>query len=330
MNSVKHLAVGLLVILCVGCKHSDDISAANKQFGSEHGTAVLEENTNISNSLAIEATSFTGNPLYRRSVDAEKIEKFEKLIKELSQKDTLSEDEYIALGGYYVAIYRFQDAIAVYSRGLQLLPHSFKLRSLRAHRYISVRELDKAIVDLNEARVLIEKSPSRNAIEYSVDGTPHGSYELWIWYHTGLYHYLKTNYAEAAKAYEKCIEVSPEDKYLVSTVDWLYNSYQKLGDTEAVDRVLKILSPDMNLDKGHPYFKRIMLYKGEVKIEDIFDQDKPVEKWTARDMTIAYGVANWSVYQGNSKDAEKIYKNILTTPFWNTWAYIAAEKEYAH
>lgn len=330
MNTLKHLyQVVLLTCLCIGCSDLPERPEFSQKVGTEQAPEVSAIDVMSSEALMIEATSFSGEPLYRRAVDAVKKGRYELLIGQLNQKDSLTEDEYVTLGGYYASINQFRDAIDVYSRGLLQIPDSFKLRRFRAHRYISIRELDKAIVDLNEALALLEKSSSENEIEYSVNGESHGKYELWIWYHIGLYHYLKADYVKASQAYEKSIESVSQDKYLVSITDWLYNSYQKSGDSQAANRALARISADTKTDKDHPYYKRVMLYKGLVSAEDIFDFDKPANQWTVREMTIAYGVANWYHYQGNSKAAEKLHKNILQRQFWSSWAYVATEKEYA-
>ena len=331
MKLIKHSVIVLLLAWASsGCDNAKNVSnlvePADNKLNAESQQPKIEQNHN----RVLEAISFSAEPLYRREVDEEKTEKYQKLIKSVTQQESLSEDDYIALGGYYASLYQFQNAIKAYSLGIEAFPDSYKLRRFRGQRLISVRELDKAIEDLNQALVLLSKESPETDIEYSASGKPHGSYELWIWYHIGLYHYNNGEYSKAAKAYEKCIEVSPEEKYLASPIDWLYNTYQKSGDAVSAERVLGLISPDSNVDKNHPYFKRLMLYKGIVKVDEIMDLNKPVEQWTARDMTIAYGVANWYRYQGDPAKAERLHKNILKTPFWNSWAYVVTDKEYAH
>jgi tetratricopeptide (TPR) repeat protein len=232
------------------------------------------------------------------------------------------------MGRHYIAGNRFQDAIDLYTRGLDAYPESFKLRRHRGHRYINVRELDNAIVDLNEAVELMGDTSS-DVMEFDGNGKPYGTYEHWIWYHVGLYHYLNENFDEAARAYEKCAATAMDNKGLVGASDWLYNAYQKGGNSSEAARVIDAIPADIDADRNHPYFHRVMVYKGIEDPADLLDIDKPGDQWTGRDITLGYGIANWYKFNGDVESAEKIYKAILQTPFWNSWAYVVTDKEQA-
>lgn len=275
-----------------------------------------------------EAVSFSGTPLYRPPVDPEQIASYDEAIDAIEKKSARSEDDYIELGFLYIAGNRFRDAIDAYTRGLEDHPDSFKLRRHRGHRYINVRELEKAIVDLNEAVELMGDTSS-DVMEYRLDGSPNATYEHWVWYHVGLYHYLNENYGEAAEAYQKCIDTAINNTNLVGASDWLYNTFQKAGDPESAARVVAAISPDIETDRNHVYFQRVMLYKGMAQPGDILDIDKPEADWNGRDITIGYGVANWYKYNGDEETADKIYRAILQSPYWSAWAYVVTDRENA-
>ncbi|MEM1134851.1 MAG: hypothetical protein AAGI07_03355 [Bacteroidota bacterium] len=275
--------------------------------------------------LPQEAISFSGKPLYRKAIDEATLKKTDSIIQSLQQKPELLEEDYIALGSHYIATNRFRDAIAVYTKGLASYPTSFKLLRHRGHRFINVRELENAIVDLSKANDLIGDE-NEKILEYDAKGKPTGSYQYWIWYHIGLYHLLNEEYKKAAEAYNTCLSLAMNGKNNVGVSAWLYTVYQKMGESELAKRAIETITKDYDTDREHPYFKRVMLYKGNLKPQDILNVNKPVEQWTARDITIAYGVADWYSHQQDTNVAEGIYEKILQTPHWNAWAYVVTDK----
>lgn len=275
----------------------------------------------------VEGYSFAGDPLYRNPVPADRMAEVTALAAPLEAKANLTEEEYIELGRYYIAGNRFLDAIDLYTRGLEAHPESFKLRRHRGHRYINVRELDKAIVDLEEAVALIGDEHT-GVLEYNADGEPSASYEHWTYYHIGLYHYLNGNWADAAAAYQKCVETATANPVLVGATDWLYNASQKGGMTDKAEAAIAAIPADLDTNREHPYFKRVMVYKGEWDAFDYVDLDKPGAEWTAGEITVGYGIANWFRFNGDDETAETIHRKILETPYWNAWAYVVTDKEY--
>lgn len=326
-STIISSAGAAMLLVLAGC---DQESASNQQNQSmaEPQPVSMEAAASVADTRPQEAVSFGGQPLYRNNVAAEKLGELDQLIAAIEMKADLSEDDYIEMGRHYIAGSRFQDAIALYTRGLEAYPDSFKLRRHRGHRYINVRELDKAIVDLNEAVELMGDTSS-DVMEYDGNGKPYGTYEHWVWYHVGLYHYLNENFDEAARAYEKCAATAMDNKGLVGASDWLYNAYQKGGNSTEAARVIDAIPEDIDTDRNHPYFHRVMVYKGIEDPAHLLDIDKPADQWTGRDITLGYGIANWYKLNGDEESAEKIYKAILQTPFWNSWAYVVTDKEQA-
>jgi len=84
---------------------------------------------------------------------------------------------------------------------------------------------------------------------------------------------------------------------------------------------------DIDTNREHPYFKRVMLYKGEYSPSDILTVEKPAGNWTGGDITVGYGVANWYRFQGDAALADEIQEKILETPYWNAWAWVVTDRE---
>ncbi len=110
--------------------------------------------------------------------------------------------------------------------------------------------------------------------------------------------------------------------------DWLYNSYQRIGEKEKAVKVIAAITPNMATDTTNAYFKRIMLYKGVIRPEQLVSTNLTPDKVHIQEVTKLYGLANWYAYNGNKEKANSIYKIILTSSDgWPGWAYAGAEKD---
>ena len=321
MNAKGLAALTVLVCGGVACggDRSDQTSAGDIRTASE---AVAPDEAKTP-----EGRSFAGEPLFSNPVPAERLAELETLAAPFEAKNALSEQDFIELGRLYVAGNRFRDAINLYTKGLKEHPDSFRLRRHRGHRYINLRELDNAIRDLDEALELIGDE-HKDALEYNGAGEPTATYEHWTYYHMGLYHYLNADWNAAAAAYQKCVETATTNQAKVGASDWLYNALQKGGLPERAEAVIAVIPEDLDTNREHPYFKRVMVYKGEWDASELIDVEKPADQWTATDITVGYGIANWLKFNGDEEAGEAIHRKILETPFWNSWAYVVTDKEY--
>ncbi|HEX5736058.1 MAG TPA: tetratricopeptide repeat protein [Blastocatellia bacterium] len=210
----------------------------------------------------------------------------------------------IKLGQAQASVWRYRDAIRTYSRGIEIAPQNALLYRHRGHRYISTRQLDKAIVDLERGAKLDDKN-----------------YD--IWYHLGLAYYLKGDFARAASAYEKCREVAVKDDSLIAVSDWLYMTYRRHKKEAEAARVLERIKPDMQPGENKSYFDRLLFYKGLKKESDIIN-DKMTDLEVA---TVGYGIANWHLYNGNPEKAKEYFQRIVSGKYWPAFGFIAAETE---
>lgn len=276
-----------------------------------------------------EAISFSGKPLLAPPVDPMDMQKADSIISAAQSKGELIEDDYIAIGQQLINTNRYNDAIANYSAGLEKYPNSFKLLRHRGHRYISIRKLDEAIKDLKMAEELIRDQP--DVPEYDATGHETGTYQHWIWYHIGLYYFLNQAYLQAAPAYENCLAASRNDKNIVGSSDWLYNTYMRLGEMDKAQKLLEPITADFDTDQEHPYFRRVMLYKGIITPEELVDVNQDPAKTSVSDVTKMYGLANWYRYQGDTEKAMGLYRKIIQSESgWPGFAFAAAEKEIAN
>jgi len=288
-----------------------------------------QQQENTSDITGAEAISFSGKPLFAPKADSATLHKTDSTINAIKSKGDLSEEDYIHIGQQLVASNRFKAAVDTYSDGLSQYPDSYKLLRHRGHRYISIRQLDPALVDLQRAEELIRNQP--DVPEYDAAGNVTGTYQHWIWYHIGLYYFFNQAYIQAAPAFEKCLEASRNNKNIVGASDWLYNIYMRLDEKEKAQQLLDAITPDMDTDREHPYFRRVMLYKGVITPEELVDVNQDPAKTSVGDVTKMYGLANWYAYQGEKEKAMDLYKKIVQSKSgWPGFAYAAAEKELAN
>ncbi len=220
----------------------------------------------------------------------------------------------------------FRESIRIYSEGIRKFPEDARIYRHRGHRYISIREFDRAIQDFEKAVSLI--ADTKDQIE--PDGRPNeqnipiSSLHTNIWYHLGLAYYLKHDLDNALRVYRKRIEVSQNDDNLVSTIHWLYMILRLLGREEEAIQALEPIHEDMNIIENMAYQKLCLYYKGELSEEDIFEKDSS----ESANAAVEYGVANNYFYNGDKARAQDIYERILKSKGWASFGYIAAEADY--
>ncbi|MEQ9468544.1 MAG: tetratricopeptide repeat protein [Ekhidna sp.] len=222
---------------------------------------------------------------------------------------------------------RYLEAIQVYTAGLEKFPTSHRLRRHRGHRYITTRQLAKAVDDFEMAAFYAVNA--ENAIE--PDGLPNklnkplGNDKFNIWYHYGLAHYLNGRYDKAISAYRKCMEFSNNDDLLTATSYWLYMTYKKIGNADLADQLLADVNSKMTIIENDAYLDLLLLFNGQMKVDKLYKKAFP-EGGTI-DPTLGYGVGNWYQQQGNTEKANEIFLKILESPSWGSFGYIAAEAE---
>ncbi|WP_420385038.1 hypothetical protein [Roseivirga sp.] len=238
-----------------------------------------------------------------------------------------SEMNTIWLGRRYAYLSDYRKAIEVFSDGLKQYPDSHKLYRHRGHRYISLREFNKAIADFKKAHELMPKG----VMDTEPDGAPNrlniplSNTQFNILYHYALAHYLKAEFDKAEPIYRECMEYSKNPDLIVATADWLYMTLKRQGKSEEANEVLGLINADMEIIENDSYLKRLLMYKGELPVEELFKTDN--EDVALSLATQGYGVANWYLYNGDTARAKQILADVLDGTSWAAFGYIAAEAD---
>ncbi|MDH5607847.1 MAG: tetratricopeptide repeat protein [Cyclobacteriaceae bacterium] len=241
-------------------------------------------------------------------------------------RDPDNEDNIIWYGRRLAYLGRYQEAIAVYTEGLKKNPQSYKIYRHRGHRYITIRQFDNAIDDLQNAAFYASNAPN----EIEPDGIPNSynkpvSNIKWnIWYHMGLAYYLKGNYDKAISSYKKCMEYTNNNDLDVATTNWLYATYRKIGNTDAADALASIIPSRMRLIENRGYHDLIMMYRGFVSPDILIRRNTENNELNA---TIGYGIGNWYQLNGQKDNARAVFEKVTSSTQWDSFGYLAAEKE---
>lgn len=240
-----------------------------------------------------------------------------------------SEDNYVWLGRREGYLYHYNEAIKILSEGLEKYPNSYKLFRHRGHRYISIREFNKAIADLQMAASLMPRQP----LEIEPDGQPNkinkplSNVQFNVWYHLGLAHYLKGDFESAEKAYLQCLDVSDNDDLITATADWLYMTYRRMNKPEEAAKVLELIREDMNIIENDSYYLRLQMYKGMLPPDDLLKVSGENPDVDLALATQGYGVGNWYLCEGDTIRAVEIFKQVTAGKHFAAFGFIAAEAD---
>ncbi len=277
-----------------------------------------------------EATSLLGKPLVSAPPTGEQRTRLEADLARAQadyDRDPASADAAIWLGRRLAYLGRFRDAIEIYTKGIARHPDEPRLYRHRGHRYITLRKFDLAVADLQRAAELVAGRPDEIEPDGAPNaaGIPRSTLQSNIWYHLGLAHYLRGDFAKALAAYREGMKVSRvNDDMLVATSDWLYMTLRRLGRDAEARAVLEPIRERMDILENGAYHARLLMYKGLRTPESVLNLN------TADDVQIAtqgYGVGNWYLVNGDRAKAKEIFERVVSGRAWPAFGYIAAEAD---
>lgn len=184
--------------------------------------------------------------------------------------DPNTADNIIWLGRRIAYAGDYRRAIEVFSEGTRKFPQDPRFYRHRGHRYISIREFDRAIADFETAAELMQGLP----LQVEPDGLPNAqnipltTTQGNVWYHLGLAYYLKQDWPNALAAFRNGYNLGGNDDNLVSTGHWIYSILRRMGNDAEAAIALNEISADMNIIENMSYHDLCMLYKGEMDIEE--------------------------------------------------------------
>lgn len=265
---------------------------------------------------APEITTRLGRPVYARPDGDGAIAKADAAL----AAEPRNVDRLLAAARARDAALQFHAAIDVYTKALAIAPDDVRVLRFRGHRYISIREFDRAAADLQRAA---ELAPS------SFDVT----------YHLGLAHYLRGDFAAAVRAYRSCLDYAGPTQTLpegwrsctttkatandrVAVSDWLYRALRRAGRHDEARALATGVADGLDVGENEAYYTALRFYRGAV------DEAGAMTPTTTREnrlVTVGYGVATFHLANGDTARACPLLQRIAAEPNWNAFGVIAAE-----
>ena len=255
-----------------------------------------------------EVISLLGKKLFATPAEGEELRKLQDDLKEAMLKVEADPDDpenLILYGRRLAYLWRYHEAIEIYTKGIELHPDYAMLFRHRGHRFISIRKFEKAVFDLTRASQLNDK-------------------DFDIWYHLGLAHYLRGEFDEARRAYGKCLGVAEDDDSKIAISNWLYITLRRLGEKDEAEKILEGINEEMEVVENQSYYDLLLFYKGLKPESEIADKAKASDLDLA---TVGYGIGCWHLYNGDEVEAKSYFEKIVETRYWPAFGYIAAEAE---
>ena len=272
-----------------------------------------------------EAISFLGKPLFAPAPSARALEQYEaaKTRWEATPEDA---DAAIWFGRRTAYLGRYRDALRIYSDAIEGHPEDARLYRHRGHRYITTRQLDKAIADLEHAAWLVEGSED----EVEPDGMPNergipvSTLQSNIWYHLGLAYYLSGDFERAERAYSQRAASDANNDMMVSTAHWRYMTLRRLGRDDEAAAVLGPITTETEVIENQAYRSLCLFYKGKLEENELLSEGE-----SPSDAAVAYGLANWHMAEGDTETALSMLEAIASGNNWAAFGFIAAEADLA-
>jgi Flp pilus assembly protein TadD len=213
--------------------------------------------------------------------------------------------KFIALGVAQSGARQFREAIATFTRGLAIAPNDPMLYRWRGHRYLSVREFDKAGADLRKG--------------YNLDRKNYG-----ILFHSGVLSFLGGDFNTAVRMFTEAQPLAPDGGELTGSTDWLWMSLARAGRIAEANAMLARRPDTLAAPPGYAYASRLKLYRGELTPATLFT---PADTADVQVATLNFGLGNWYLVRGDTVNARKAFQRVIASGGWPGFGFMAAEAE---
>jgi Flp pilus assembly protein TadD len=242
-----------------------------------------------------------GGVEYRSLADTEAVTKAQAAL----AADPRNVARLIELGVAQSGARQFREAIATFTRGLEIEPANALLLRWRGHRYLSVREFDRARADL-----------TRGA---GIDASIYG-----IWYHLGIVQFVRGEFSEAAATFARAQPIAPDPGELAGSTDWLWMSLSRAGRAAEAKAMLD-RRPESRLGPiVNAYTRRLQLYRGEIGPGAVITAADTEDVQIA---TLAFGLGHWYLVRGDRVKAREWFERAVQSGGWPGFGFILSEVE---
>lgn len=257
-----------------------------------------------------EAVSLLGEELYATPAEPEEVKRMWESAKRAREELRQNPDDIDVLlqfGQKIFDLWRFNEALKVYSDAVKIAPDNYLPYQRRGRCYLSLRKFGAAIKEFDAAKELMPSYFDN-------------------WYYLGLAFYFYGDLKAAETAFRRGIQHGEVDDYTVAGSFWLYHCFRRQGKENEAAGVLDHIREGMMLEQHLIEADILLFYKGEKSEEELVSR---AEEWELYEPLVYYGLGRWSLYNGDAAKADDYFTKARDNNLWPHLGYIAAEVELA-
>ena len=224
------------------------------------------------------------------------------------------EDSYIWLGRRLAYLNRFDEAIEVFTRGLEKFPDSYKLLRFRGRKLARTRQFEAALADYTRGIALVEGIQD----SYEPDGLINarnqflGSYRSNLHYYHAQTSWAVGDYATTLAGMERSASeplVQNED-HQIAIRYWRYLALRKLGRHEEARAAVADTPQDLELLENDSYYDGVRFLQGRLDAGAVLAKGDAVS---------SFAVAMEHLFRGELADAERLLERIIADSPQGFW-----------
>jgi tetratricopeptide (TPR) repeat protein len=256
----------------------------------------------------LEVTSLLGRPLESQADD--------KGVIEAARKTLTADPDNVALivklSQAQASVWQSKEAAETCTKALESHPDSIELLTERGHRRVALRQFAGAKSDLERAASL----GSKNGDTY---------------YHLGLAHLFLGEFPAASEAFcDKGMPLATDNDTKVNFTNWCYATSRRAGLTDKANRAIAWVGSTAPSGHSAHYYNLVRFFQKAKTEEEIVPASAGSD--TESELmftTIAFGVANWYMANGDTAKAKAYFERIVKGKVWGTWGFVGSEVELA-
>jgi tetratricopeptide (TPR) repeat protein len=228
------------------------------------------------------------NALFEKTENDKALAAYEKAI----ALDAKQPDYHVGRCRTLARLMRHTEAIDSCTDAVKLDPNHAQALLERGHFLINVRQAEKALSDLLQARKL--------------GADPYG-----VAYHLSLAYYVTGDFTRAAAEYEQCYPNAKTDDNRVACLAWQYVALVRAGRKADAAKILERVTPETKVQSSVAYLDRLLLFKGIKNEEDVA---LVMQKDNLQLPTVAYGIGVWHLVNGRQARAREYFEKATAPP----------------
>ncbi len=222
--------------------------------------------------------------------------------------------------------WQYAPAIELYSRAIEEAPDDWRPWRFRGHRHLSLRDFDRAIEDLEQARELAPLNwdvAYHLALAYFVAGDHEAAADEYLRC-LALADYPEARAAGEAEGFRSCAANADDPESWVAMAEWTVRALMRAGRDAEAEALLHEIPDDLEITTNLAYWENLRLHKGLIDEDALLD---PGEDAGYRLETVGFGVANRWLAAGDTVRAVELLDRLMEDAWWPGFGRVAAEAE---